>query len=102
MIVEQIANVMGIKAVRLSKMSGWNLCSTNNGNCSHICLYRHDKTRVCACQAEYELAKDGLSCIVPEAFLLYAKKDSIGRISIENVNNNNQMTIPITGSKHPR
>lgn len=99
-IIDQIANVMGLKAIRLGEVRGSNPCSNNNGGCSHICLYRHNQTYICTCQIGYELTKDGHKCVVPEAFLLYTRKDSIGRISIEN--GNNEMTIPVTGVKHAR
>lgn len=99
-IIDQIPNVMGLKAVRLGESRGVNLCSYNNGGCSHFCLYRHNNTYVCACQINYELTIDNRTCVIPEAFLLYTRKDSIGRISIENTNN--EMTIPITGVKHAR
>lgn len=48
----------------------------------------------------YELTKDKRSCIVPDAFLLFAKKENVGRISIENTNNDN--VIPVTGIKDAR
>lgn len=101
-IVDQIPNVMGLKAIRVSESGGWNPCSDNNGNCSHICLYRHNKTRVCACQIGHELASDGLNCIVPEAFMLYTQKHGIGRMSIENVNPHNEMIIPIKDLRYAR
>lgn len=48
-IVDQLPNVMGLKAVRLGEVKGSNPCTYNNGNCSHLCLNRpHDY--VCACQ----------------------------------------------------
>lgn len=99
-IVDQIPNVMGLKAVRLREAKGSNLCSNNNGGCSHICLFRHNKTYVCACQMNYELSKDGRRCVLPDAFLLFSRNDSIGRISIEN--GGNEISLPLTGIKHAR
>lgn len=99
-IVDQIANVMGLKAIRLGETRGTNPCGIDNGECSHFCLYRHNRTYICTCQIGYELTKDGHKCVIPEAFLLYTRKDSIGRVSIEN--GGNEMTIPITGVKHAR
>lgn len=55
---------------------------------------------VCACQIGYELTKDKRTCIVPEAFLVYARRENLGRISIENTNNDN--IIPVTGIKEAR
>lgn len=103
-IVDQLPNVMGLKAVNLGKVSTSsslaNPCARDNGGCSHLCLNRHGKDYVCACQIGYELTKDKKTCIIPDAFLLFAKKDNIGRISMENANNDN--IIPVTGVKDAR
>jgi hypothetical protein len=50
--------------------------------------------------AGYELAANERTCVVPEAFLLFARKENIGRISIEN--GNNDAIIPVTGVKDAR
>jgi len=52
------------------------------------------------CIAGYELAANERTCVVPEAFLLFARKENIGRISIEN--GNNDAIIPVTGVKDAR
>ncbi|XP_015596782.1 low-density lipoprotein receptor-related protein 6 [Cephus cinctus] len=96
-IVDQIPNVMGLKAVHLGQIKGDNPCARNNGGCSHLCLNRPGNNYVCACQIGYELTKDKRTCVVPDAFLLFARKENIGRISIENANNDN--IIPVTGVK---
>ncbi|XP_033324031.1 low-density lipoprotein receptor-related protein 6 [Megalopta genalis] len=96
-IVDQVPNVMGLKAVHLGKVNGSNPCAKNNGGCSHLCLNRPENKYVCACQIGYELTKDKRTCVVPDAFMLFAKKENIGRISIENANNDN--IIPLTGVK---
>lgn len=99
-IIENIPNVMGLKAVHLGKIRGTNPCSKNNGGCSHLCLNRPNNKYVCACQIGYELSRDKRTCAVPEAFLLVARKENIVRISIENTNNDN--IIPVTGVKDVR
>ncbi|XP_003704485.2 low-density lipoprotein receptor-related protein 6 [Megachile rotundata] len=96
-IVDQVPNVMGLKAVHLGKVNGTNPCVKNNGGCSHLCLNRPEHKYVCACQIGYELTKDKKTCVVPDAFMLFARKGNIGRISIENANNDN--IIPLTGVK---
>ncbi|KAG5877087.1 hypothetical protein JTB14_015462 [Gonioctena quinquepunctata] len=96
-IVDQMENVMGLKAIKLGSSRGRNPCTENKGNCSQLCLYRHNQTKICACQIDYELHNDGQTCVQPEAFLLYTKKSIIGRIGIDN--NNYEVTIPITGIK---
>ncbi|XP_014208646.1 low-density lipoprotein receptor-related protein 6 [Copidosoma floridanum] len=96
-IVEQFPNVMGLKAVHRGRPNGTNPCAKANGGCSHLCLNRPKDKYVCACPIGYELTKDLKTCIVPEAFLLYTRKDKIGRTSIENPNNDK--VIPIAGVK---
>ncbi|ERL91934.1 hypothetical protein D910_09257, partial [Dendroctonus ponderosae] len=93
-IVDQMENVMGLKAIKLSAPIGWNVCSENNGNCSQLCFHRHKTSRLCACEIDYELARDMQNCIKPEAFLLYTKNTSIGRISIENEPIEKSLHIP--------
>lgn len=97
-IVDQMENVMGLRAINLNASIGWNLCKDNNGNCSQLCLYKHNQERICACQIDHELKKDGQTCVKPKAFLLYSKRTNIGRIGIEN--ENYEVTIPIAGIKH--
>jgi low density lipoprotein receptor-related protein 5/6 len=97
-ILDQTANVMGLKAIRLGNTSGTNLCSINNGDCSQLCFYRHNKTKTCACQLGYELTRDRRTCVKPNTFLLYTKNNKIGMIGIEN--ENNEMAIPVTGINH--
>jgi len=55
---------------------------------------------ILCCIAGYELAANERTCVVPEAFLLFARKENIGRISIEN--GNNDAIIPVTGVKDAR
>ncbi|KAL6424282.1 hypothetical protein ACFW04_009838 [Cataglyphis niger] len=97
-IVDQVPNVMGLKAIHLDRLSiSKSPCARNNGGCSHLCLNKPHNRYVCACQIGYELTKDKRTCIVPEAFLVYARRENLGRISIENTNNDN--IIPVTGIK---
>ncbi|KAL1122539.1 hypothetical protein AAG570_002869, partial [Ranatra chinensis] len=96
-ILDQQANLMGLKAVgKMPEPTKYNPCADNNGNCSHLCLNTPTKY-VCACQMGYELSSDSRSCVVPQAFLLYARKENIGRISIEN--RLNDAIIPVSGVK---
>lgn len=99
-IVDQLENVMGLKAIKTGVPTGWNPCKDNNGDCSQLCFYRHNKTRICACKIDYELAKDKKTCVKPETYLLYSKRTVIGRIGIENEENEN--VIPIAGIKQAR
>lgn len=100
-ITDQMPNVMGLKAVRLNQntteTSSNNPCiAPSNGGCTHLCFNR-PKDYVCACQMGYELTSDQKTCILPSSFLLFASNATIGRISIENGNNDrNDLTIPIS------
>lgn len=96
-ILDQLANIMGLKAVgSLIPSTVENPCAINNGNCAHLCLNTPNKY-VCACQMGYELESNRKTCVVPEAFLLFARKENIGRISIENPYND--AIIPASGIK---
>lgn len=47
-VVEQMANMMGVKAFKLGESYGWNKCVDNNGGCSHLC-FNTPKNYVCSC-----------------------------------------------------
>uniref|UniRef100_A0A1B6BXD2 EGF-like domain-containing protein n=1 Tax=Clastoptera arizonana TaxID=38151 RepID=A0A1B6BXD2_9HEMI len=96
-ILDQLPNLMGIKAVGTGLGGGWNPCKDNNAGCSHLCLNRPGNNSVCACQIGHELATDKKTCVVPKAFILFARKENIGRLSIENAHN--EAIIPVTGVK---
>ncbi|KAF4524536.1 hypothetical protein B566_EDAN002809 [Ephemera danica] len=99
-VVDQLPNMMGLKAVHLGDLaSSDNPCARSNGGCSHLCLKR-PTDYVCACPFGYELSTNQRNCVIPEAFLLLARKENIFRISIEN--HNNDATIPVTGIKDAR
>lgn len=99
-IIDQLPDLMGLKAVNIHRPSGTNTCAENNGNCSHLCLYRPQPLKhVCTCPIGLELRADGHTCIVPEAFLLFSSLSDICRVSLE-TNQNNQV-IPISGVQKP-
>ncbi|XP_050692314.1 low-density lipoprotein receptor-related protein 6-like [Eriocheir sinensis] len=93
-IVEQLPDLMGLKAVS-SKQGGGshNPCREDNGGCSHLCLNRPNNY-TCGCPIGYDLTQDGRQCVVPEAFLLYTRKEDIRRISLLTSHND---PIPVTG-----
>ncbi|XP_023673593.2 low-density lipoprotein receptor-related protein 6-like isoform X1 [Paramormyrops kingsleyae] len=95
-IVDQLPDLMGLKATYMHKTLGTNPCAENNGGCSHLCLYRPQGVQ-CACPIGLELIGDMSTCIVPEAFLLFSRHTDIRRISLET--NNNNVAIPLTGVK---
>ncbi|XP_042878926.1 low-density lipoprotein receptor-related protein 6-like [Penaeus japonicus] len=93
-IVEQLPDLMGLKAVNVNKKGGSNPCAIDNGGCSHLCLNRPSNNFTCGCPIGYELTQDGKVCVVPEAFLLYTRKEDIRRISLLTSHN---VAIPVTG-----
>ncbi|XP_051910993.1 low-density lipoprotein receptor-related protein 6 [Hippocampus zosterae] len=95
-IIEQLPDLMGLKAAYVRQASGSNACGHNNGGCSHLCLFK-PRGAQCACPIGLELIADMRTCIVPEAFLLFSRHTDIRRISLET--NNNNVAIPLTGVK---
>ncbi|KAM9292675.1 low-density lipoprotein receptor-related protein 6 isoform 5-T5 [Morus bassanus] len=95
-IIDQLPDLMGLKATNVRQIIGTNPCAEDNGGCSHLCLYRPQGLR-CTCPIGLELINDMKTCIVPEAFLLFSRRADIRRISLET--NNNNVAIPLTGVK---
>lgn len=73
---------------------GTNPCALNNGNCSHLCLNRPGNKFICTCPGGLELILDNRTCIVPEAFLLFSRKENIRKISLTS---NRDDPIPLSG-----
>lgn len=96
-IIDQLPDLMGLKAVNVHEAYGTNLCQINNGDCSHLCLFKPNNTYVCACPMGLELTSNQKTCIVPEAFLLFSRGSDIRRISLET--NHNDVIIPLAGVK---
>ncbi|XP_054246287.1 low-density lipoprotein receptor-related protein 5 [Indicator indicator] len=95
-IIDQLPDLMGLKATSVSKVFGTNSCAENNGGCSHLCFFTPQEAR-CACPMGLELLTDMKTCIVPEAFLVFTSRAAIHRISLET--SNNDVAIPLTGVK---
>ncbi|XP_070709677.1 low-density lipoprotein receptor-related protein 6 isoform X2 [Pempheris klunzingeri] len=95
-IIDQLPDLMGLKATHVHKVFGTNPCADSNGGCSHLCLYKPQGVQ-CGCPIGLELIADMRTCIVPEAFLLFSRHTDIRRISLET--NNNNVAIPLTGVK---
>ncbi|KAK3726510.1 hypothetical protein QZH41_014244, partial [Actinostola sp. cb2023] len=75
----QVDFIMDITVFHASRQEGWNKCSTNNGDCSHLCLARHGRQRTCGCPMHFKLLPDNKTCEAPEAFMLYSATESIHR-----------------------
>lgn len=93
-IIDQLPDLMGLKASNILVKRGTNPCATNNGGCSHLCLNRPKNDYICACPMGLELTSDLRACIVPEAFLLFSRKTDIRRISLQSHHSD---VIPLSG-----
>ncbi|XP_078667777.1 uncharacterized protein LOC144909589 [Branchiostoma floridae x Branchiostoma belcheri] len=61
-----LSNLQGITVSATSNTpSQPNACSASNGNCAQLCLPVPGGGRTCACQDEWSLTSDGLSCHDP-------------------------------------
>lgn len=60
-IIDTMDDLMGLKAVNLAQPYGSN-CQSNNGGCSHLCLYRPSRVQ-CACPAGMKLSTDKKTCM---------------------------------------
>lgn len=49
-IIDQLPNLMGVKAVNLKEDLNVNPCHYNNGNCSQLCFYKPKGDYICACE----------------------------------------------------
>ncbi|XP_048887171.1 low-density lipoprotein receptor-related protein 5-like [Brienomyrus brachyistius] len=96
MIIDQLPDLMGLKATRVTETFGTNTCATDNGGCSHLCLHR-PQGPVCACPMGLELLSDLHTCVVPEAFLLFTSRADIRSISLGT--KGIDVAIPLTGVK---
>ena len=61
-IIDQLPDLMGLKATSVTKVFGTNPCAENNGGCSHLCFFTPQETR-CACPIGLELLSDMKTCI---------------------------------------
>ncbi|XP_028286130.1 low-density lipoprotein receptor-related protein 5 [Parambassis ranga] len=95
-IIDQLPDLMGLKATKVTETFGTNGCAVDNGKCSHLCFWRQQAVS-CACPMGMELLSDLQTCVVPEAFLLFTNRDNIRSISLGT--NSNDVAIPLTGVK---
>ncbi|XP_063053042.1 low-density lipoprotein receptor-related protein 5 isoform X2 [Engraulis encrasicolus] len=95
-IIDQLPDLMGLKATKVMEATGTNGCAESNGGCSHLCFHRPQGPR-CACPMGLELLSDLRTCVVPEAFLLFTNRADIRSISLGT--NSNDVAIPLTGVK---
>ena len=84
---------MGLKAVYTSPARPSSGCGEATVSCSHLCL-NTPLGPTCACPTGHELGRDNVSCVIPEAFLIFTRRDDIKRMSIE-LENSRDMLIPL-------
>ncbi|KAA0723842.1 Low-density lipoprotein receptor-related protein 4 [Triplophysa tibetana] len=78
-----LPGLMDIQAVDRAGPLGFNKCGRRNGECTHLCLPRHNGTS-CACPTGILLKSDGRSCDpLPETYLLFSNRVSVRRISLD-------------------
>uniref|UniRef100_A0A8C3W4W3 Low-density lipoprotein receptor-related protein n=1 Tax=Catagonus wagneri TaxID=51154 RepID=A0A8C3W4W3_9CETA len=95
-IIDQLPDLMGLKAVNVAKVVGTNPCADRNGGCSHLCFFTPRATK-CGCPMGLELLSDLKTCIAPEAFLVFTSRAAIHRISLDT--SNSDVAVPLAGVK---
>ncbi|XP_030746611.1 low-density lipoprotein receptor-related protein 4 [Sitophilus oryzae] len=53
-VIRPMHAAMGITMVSEERQTSWNPCAVNNGNCTHLCFFKH-KGYVCGCPDKYVL-----------------------------------------------
>ncbi|XP_065831916.1 serine/threonine-protein kinase MRCK beta-like, partial [Oscarella lobularis] len=75
-LVNELHDGYGIKAIGISRKPDINVCSQNNGNCSHLCLATPDG-RSCACQDNYFFSDSNMiQCKTDDPYLIFANTKS--------------------------
>ncbi|XP_054930309.1 low-density lipoprotein receptor-related protein 4 isoform X3 [Dermacentor andersoni] len=88
-----LAGLMDIHGVN-TQYSGINSCGRTNGGCSHLCL-RKPHGFSCACPTGILLKSDDRTCYeAPSAFLLFANRGSLRKISLDTADNTD-MHLPL-------
>ncbi|XP_068671662.1 low-density lipoprotein receptor-related protein 6-like [Montipora foliosa] len=95
-IIKNLKDIRGLKAVNLSLDLGSNPCQQDNGGCSHLCLYSPTGVN-CKCPDGMEMLADKKSCVW--AFLYFSSKEDISKISLDT---NNGAVIPLVSVKDAR
>jgi len=86
-------DLMGLKAVYTSPPVTSSGCNEMRDQCSHLCLTTAQGP-VCACPTGHELDQDHMTCAIPDAFLIFTRRDDIKRISIE-IEESRDVMIPL-------
>ncbi|KPM05640.1 low-density lipoprotein receptor-related protein 6-like protein [Sarcoptes scabiei] len=83
-VIENLPDLMGLKAVSISSPNGTNPCGDNNGNCSHLCFNRPHQRYVCGCpDGSSQLEEDGRTCTKSDSYLIFLDKIEMNRVSLK-------------------
>ncbi|XP_053950646.1 low-density lipoprotein receptor-related protein 4 [Anastrepha ludens] len=95
-IMTNIDGLMDIKVITVNKTQPENICGTNNGGCSHLCL-RNPTGYSCRCPIGLKLKEGSTSeCqTLPDEYLLIAQRSGIGMISL-NMPDYMDVVLPIS------
>ncbi|XP_037029978.1 low-density lipoprotein receptor-related protein 4 isoform X2 [Bradysia coprophila] len=79
-----LQGLMDVKVVENDKILESNVCSPNNGKCSHLCL-RSSKGFTCKCPTGTKMMNESSTqCYsMPQEYLLLALRSGIGQISLD-------------------
>ncbi|XP_041434027.1 low-density lipoprotein receptor-related protein 1B-like [Xenopus laevis] len=86
-------NLKDVKVFNRAREKGTNICAKNNGGCQQLCLYRGNMQRTCACAHGY-LAKNGVTCLKHEGYLLYSGRTILKSIHLSDETNLNSPIQP--------
>lgn len=82
-IIANMTDLMDIRIFHRDRRSIHSLCSTMNGDCSHMCLL-NPKGFKCACPIGVKLSKDGRTCNDgPSEYIIFAHRMDIRQISLD-------------------
>ncbi|XP_071830844.1 low-density lipoprotein receptor-related protein 6-like isoform X3 [Apostichopus japonicus] len=82
-VVATLSDLMGLKVVTQDILSISNECATNNGGCSHVCIYNPQGIS-CLCPSNMELLQtDRRTCVYPGPALVYWADNQIRKLSID-------------------
>nr|XP_055074200.1 low-density lipoprotein receptor-related protein 1B-like isoform X3 [Misgurnus anguillicaudatus] len=89
--------VVHIKVYDKDSQKGRNICVSNNGGCSQLCLPTSENTRTCSCTMGYNLRSDRSTCEGVQSFVMYSVNEGIRGLSLD-PNDNSEVLMPVTGT----
>ncbi|GFW79538.1 prolow-density lipoprotein receptor-related protein 1 [Trichonephila clavipes] len=84
--------VFGLKVYDEQLQNRTNICSFNNGNCSHLCLPISSSERVCKCTLGFHKnPQNDTNCIGTNSFVLYSSNWGVHGLALES----NMADVPV-------